>query len=235
MIKVTNKKGSGQFEMVISFVFFVGFVFFLFMFLTPEDTTTLSGAVISGLHDSFEEKAYTNLSSLFLITKENQDTCFYINLPDNLFEYTVSEGDSRVVKLSGQDVTSDFKGGNLNIESGQSFRVAISPEFDDGDLSLCSSVSDYSIGSTIEKRVISYSSLENMHIKYYDDYPSLKRDLGVPAIYEFAIFPEEMRELEMQPKSGIPDAVEVLAKDYIFEVLRSDGTFTNERINFRIW
>ena len=60
-----NKRGAAHFEMIISFVFFIGFVFFLFIALKPYDTTTLSGAVVSGLYFSFEEATHTNLSDTF--------------------------------------------------------------------------------------------------------------------------------------------------------------------------
>ena len=72
------KKGASHFEMMISFVFFIGFVFFLFVFLKPHDTSMLSGAVITGLYDSFGDMAYTNLSNIFLRANyTGTDDCFY--------------------------------------------------------------------------------------------------------------------------------------------------------------
>lgn len=234
---IMNKKGAGHFEMVISFVFFIGFVLFLFIFLTPEDTTTLSGAVIEGLRDSFEEEAHTNLSSLFLMTDAGEEVdCFYVDLPENIFKYAINDGDSRVVKLSGEEVASDLGSGNLNVDNqDDSFRVAISPEFEDGDLGGCVQLVDYELGSVVERRVISYSTLEKMKDNYYDDYNNLRSKLGVPPIYDFAIIPEDIPSLEMKPRSGIPDSVDVMARDFVFGVLRSDGSLDNERINFRIW
>ena len=235
MRRVIDKKGSGQFEMVISFVFFMGFVLFLFLFLKPGDTTTLSGAVIAGLCDSFEEEVHTNFSSVFL-KANTTGTCFKIILPENIFKYSVNEGDSYVALLDGNKVNSDLKSDGLNIEdSSKFFRVAISPEFEDGDLSGCSPLINFELGSIVERRVVSYKSLEKMKDDYYNNYEGLRSDLNVPPIYDFAIIPESISDLEMMPKSGIPSAVEVMARDYVFELIRSDGTFRNERINFRIW
>jgi hypothetical protein len=234
---VFNKKGSGQFEMVIAFVFFMGFVLFLFLFLKPGDTTILSGAVISELHDSFEEEAHTNLSNVFL--KSNYTgggDCFRINLTNNLFKYSVNDGDSYVALLDGSEVDSGLEGEDLNIDNESIFfRVLISPEFEDGVLSGCEELFNFELGSIVERRVISYNSLEQMKIEYDTDYAGLRNSLNVPPIYDFAIIPESFPSLEMMPRSGIPDAVEVMARDYLFEVIRSDGTFSNERINFRIW
>jgi len=98
-------------------------------------------------------------------------------------------------------------------------------------------LSDFELGSILERQVISYSALERMKDDFDNDYDNLRDTLGVPTIYDFAITfeNEAMSDLNMEFSSGIPDGVEVMAKDYVFEVLQSDGTFGNERINFRIW
>lgn len=232
-----GKRGAGQFEMVISFVFFFGFVLFLFIFLTPEDTTTLSGAVINELHDSFEERVYTNLSNLFLRAEySGSNSCFTVDLPENVFKYDLDSGNSRVVLLSGDDVDSDLNSGILSVSNDDIyFRVSISPEFEDYDLYGCEELSDYVVGGVVERRVLSYSSLRDLSSDYYSDYEELRSRLGVPAIYDFAIVFEDMDDLTMMPSSGIPDGVEVMARDFVFEVLKSDGSFSNERVNFRIW
>ena len=65
--------------MIISFVFFLGFVFFIFMVLKPYDASILSGAMVAGLYDSFEEKTHTNLSNLFLKANyTGTNDCFYV-------------------------------------------------------------------------------------------------------------------------------------------------------------
>ena len=59
--------------------------------------------------------------------------------------------------------------------------------------------------------------------------------MRVADIFDFAIVPEEMDEVVMKPASGVPDAVEVLARDYVVKVLKSNGAISNERISIRIW
>ena len=232
-----KKRGAGNLEMVIAFVFFIGFVVFLFLFLKPGQTSTLSGSVIVGLHDSFETQTYTNLSYIFL--KSNYfdgGNCFILDLPNSLFEYDIDNTDSYVALLSGEEVDSSIQNELLAISNESNFfRVYISPEFNDDSLSGCAPLDDFELGSITERRVISYSSLEAMRDEYYSDYDGLRVKLGVPAIYDFAIIPENMPELIMQPRLGIPDSVEIIARDYVFEVLKRDGTFNNQRINFRVW
>lgn len=237
-----DNKGAAHFEMIFSFVFFTGFVFFLFLFLSPQDTSTLSGAVINGLFDTFEEKVHTNLTNTFLKTKtdnDSQEECFVIELPGRIFTYALTK--SYVTDLGGTEVPSnliELGGGNgkLNVNNdSSSFRVAISPEFTDDSIGQCGVLDNYQLGNIVERRVISYNALDNMSKKYINHYEELRTELGVPPIFDFAIIIENMSGIVMVPQYGIPDGVEVVAQDYVIEVLRDDGRLTNERFNFRIW
>jgi len=233
-----NKKGMGHFEIVISFVFFVGFVFFLFLILGTNGDSRISGAVISGLYGSFEEKVYTNLSEVFLRTNYvGTSDCFYVELPGKVFSYALGGGDSYVKDLRGGVVNSGLEGnGNLNLGVGENFfKVMISPEFDDEEIDGCEVLSSYKMGAVNERRVVSYNALASMASEYYGDYEGVKKDLGVPDIFDFAIVPESLTAVKMEPQSGIPDSVDVFAKDYVVEILYANGTVINERFTFKVW
>jgi len=230
-----DKKGAAHFEMITSFVFFMGFVFFLFMVLTPQDTGVLSGAVIGGFYNSFEEMTYTNLSSVFLRANRSGNSCFKIDLLEDIFDYSISDG-SYVAKLDGSGVDSDVDNGDLRVDdSDHYFKVLISPVFTDENPGGCIDLLDYELGSVIEKRVVFYDELMVMRGKYYSDHDGLRSDLNIPAIFDFSIVSEGMPEINMEPASGIPDAAEVTARDYVIEVLRANGTLTNERFYFKVW
>ena len=237
-----DKRGSGHFEMIISFMFFVGFVFFLFVVLRPSNVSPISGAVVSGIYNSFEERTSANLSEVFLKVNNTGVDCFYVRLPGRIFSYALGDGDSYVTRVDGVDVDSGFKNsgsgsdGELNLDFGESFfRVAISPEFSDEDYSGCALLEDFELGSIHERRVISYSVLESMAGEYDSDYYVVKSNLRVPDIFDFAIVPESLMAVTMEPQSGVPDSVEVVAKDYVVEVLYENGTLINERFTFKIW
>lgn len=234
MREVVGKRGASHFEMIISFVFFIGFVFFIFTVLKPYDTSTLSGTVVAGLYDSFEEMAKTNLSNVFLKVNYTVGSgCFYIQLPSEIFSYPMSN--SHVTKLSGEEINSSLMGNKLKIVKGENFfRVAISPEFNNETIVGCSIPSDYELGQPVEREVISYSALVKMNESYFSDYEKLKRELKVPAIFDFAIIAESL-PIKMEPQHGAPDLVDVIAHDYVVGVLRSDGSLTNEKFSLRIW
>ena len=230
------KKGASHFEMIISFVFFIGFVFFLFIFLQPHDTSILSNAVTKGFYDSFEEKVHTNLSNMFLKTNYAGDkNCFYIQLSEDEFIYAIADGNSHVTKLNGDEINSNLDGSNLNIEEGESFfRVAISPEFVEGNIKECELLSDYELGPPIERRVTSYNALEKMSERYFSNYAELKKELNIPSIFDFAIVAETL-PIKMESQHGVPDSIDIMVQNYMVGVLKSDGTLIDERFSLKIW
>jgi hypothetical protein len=232
-----GKIGAAHFEMIVSFVFFVGFVFFLFMILQPQDTSTLSGAVVAGLYDTFEESVHTNLSRVFLKAQYGGDgSCFNVSLPDFIFHYELGDGHSYVTKLEDDiDIDSGLMSGDLNVKNdSNNFRVAVSPEFTDEGVEDCEVLTEFDLGQPDERRVVSYGALVDMANRYDDEYDDLRNDLRVPAIFDFAIVSESL-DIEMEPLLGIPDSVEVIAEDRIVEVLKDDGTLVNERLTLKIW
>ena len=237
MLRQISKRGAAHFEMIIGFVFFIGFTLFLFLFLSPWDNSSLPVSALSALYNSFEDMAYTNLSSVFV--KANYTgtaSCFYIDLPEEIFRYGVQDESSFVTRLGGVSIDSGLTGGDLNLNSDDNFfRVAISPEFRDENINSCDNLSDFELGGVVELEVFSYSALVNMNNSYYSDYVGLKRKLKVPDIFDFAIVPEGMSEIVMIPVDGIPDGLDVLAKDYVIKVLKSDGSVSNERFSLRVW
>jgi len=231
------KKGSSHFEMIVGFVFFIGFVFFLFMTLSPWDNSSLPNSAITGLYDTFEQKVTTNLSSVFVKTSyTGTANCFSIEFPEGFFKYRIGDKNSFVTKLGGVNIDSNLNSGKLNLKKEDNFfRVAISPEFTDENVASCENLPDFELGGVIEIELFSYSKLNEMKQKYYNDYEGLKKELRLPPIFDFAIIPEGLPEIKMEPVNGIPDGVDVLAKDYVVKVLRSNGAISNERFNIRIW
>jgi len=223
--------------MIIGFVFFVGFVLFLFMYLSPWSNSSLSTSALDRLHDSFMENVETPLSTVFV--KANYPaagpSCYFIDLSDiDSLEYSGTE--SYLTRLGGIGIPSDIQGSHLEFDKDDDFfRIAISPEFDEGSNIGCAPLTDFELGKIVESEVVSYSKLIAMKSKYIDDYNGLRDDLNIANIFDFAITSEGFPEVDMMPESGISDSVEVLAKDYLVRVLKSDGSLSNERINIRIW
>ena len=145
--------------------------------------------------------------------------------------------DSYVTNLSGGDVKSKLDSSELSVYNDSNFfRVAISSEFVDDNIGRCGILDDYELGGIVERRVISYSALQTMTDRYHNgSYEDLRSDLKVPAVFDFAIVAESLPGIVMESQFGIPTSVEVMAQDYVVEVLKEDGELTNERFTIMLW
>ncbi|MFH0808588.1 MAG: hypothetical protein V1888_03150 [archaeon] len=237
MKRFFRKRGSAHFEMIIAFTFFVGFVLFLFLTLEPTADSILFDSVIAGAQDNFEDILDVDLVSVFLKVDYNGSSdCFYLDFPEGLFSVNFSDAGVLVRDLEGGLVDSSFDGTRLSVKSNKEFfRVEISEEFPLATLPGCKGVNSYQLGSVIERDVVSYSKLLEIKDGYFNDYDNLREDLRVPAVFDFAIVSQNLTEIKMIPLSGVPENVNVLAKDKVFEILNSDGSLEIDRMSFRIW
>lgn len=231
-----EKKGSGHFEMIMAFTFFMGFVLFLFLSLQTTSNPSLFDSVLENMGDDFFDLTSVEFGSVFVMVDYNESwSCFVFNLPEDIFDFSYSGKGVIVTDLDGAVVDSGFNNGEVSLDSGENFfRVKVSEEFGAGGLSGCNGSYSYELGSVIERDVVSYSRLLDMANRYESDYEGLKDDLGVPDIFDFGIVVGNFDSLKMLPDE-ISSGVEVLARDELFEVLASDGTISNERVNFRVW
>ena len=237
MINLESKIGAAHFEMIISFMFFLSFVLFLFAVLTPYTSSPISATALDRLQIELFNTNKVDYSKFYI--KEDQTTgCFIINLNDNSFDYSFTN--SIVKNINEVVINSELSSsGSLEIDdpgNDMDYFVSFSPEFNSGvvDNPSCVVSAINVVGSINEREVLSYKRLNDTKTSYKNDYKKLKDDLKVPTIFDFEIVIEEYPELSMTSRL-IPDAAHVSAKNYLMEVLEEDGTLTNARFTIKVW
>jgi len=235
MKRIENKRGFAHFEMVISFVFFMGFMAFLFTVLSFNNTTSIPSTISKGLHDNFVKMTSTIYQQYFSKQIIPGKMIVSILIYRRIFSLTkFLDGTSYITNLDGANISSGIVGNQLSIEkNGVFFNVKFSPEFHDEGLTECAKLNDFVLGQPVDMKVMSYSALEKMQNEYFNNYKKLQAELGVPPTFDFAI-DDNALSIKMEPKQ-IPNSVDIIAKDYMIEVLKSDGTLTNERFILKIW
>ena len=73
----------------------------------------------------------------------------------------------------------------------------------------------------------------NLQNKYKVNYTQLKVRYRTTSRFDFAITFDNLPELNME--NTIPDASEVITKDFLEEVLYPNGTVVNTIVTFRVW
>ncbi len=224
-----NKRASAHLEMILSFVIFIGFIFFILIFIKPFGESTLVDSVTDGLHDSFIKNSSTELTTLFLKLDEVPSGCIDISLPEEMMIYDAS---SSFVSDDGNFVVSQVVSDGFRIDNvtGDALRVLISPEFESGTLTGCATTSRYTWGGIVEEGVISNQSLSEMENRYKNDYENLKTELGVPGVLDFGIISEIVTMERTKPEN-----LDIFSTDYIERVIFSDGQIKNVRFSILIW
>ncbi len=233
-----EKKGSMHFEMVISFVFFVGFASFLFFTIEPYDTSTLSYSALNALETSFYENAEEDLIS-FSIYVSSPGGCSSVDLSNSGFMIVPDADAGSSVIGNNQEFDSKIDTAILYFNTDNNvnlYKALISKGLtdDSGVSGSCQSVGvgDY-LASLEEKKIISIKNLNNTKGKYDADYEGLKSDLKIPEIFDFEITSADLNELDM--KRGVPSSSEVIARESVHEVLLENGTIINSRFTIRLW
>jgi hypothetical protein len=237
MRRLSSKRGSGHLEIILSFVFFTGFMVFLFLTLKPYDTKSILDSVNKGVAKSFEEKVSTNLTVFFLKVNYTDfpidKDCFSIDLPPKTF-FMYDFTNIYVDDFQEGVNASINSGGKLEIEKGSdSFRVFVSPEFEDENLPGCHKIGNYKMGNILERKVLSYKSLIELKVNYNSNYELVKEELKIPEVLDFTITCDELPEINMEKTA--PSSGEVSSRDFIYEVLKSDGSVINARFIVRVW
>jgi hypothetical protein len=226
---MNNKRGSAHLEMILSFVIFIGFIFFILIFIRPYGQSTLATSVSSGIYENFKQNTSTELTTLFLKLNGSHAGCINISLPSDMMKY---DAISSAVYGNGVKIDSVINSNILSIgeTNEDSLYVYISPEFSPATLSACSTYNDYTWGGILEEKAISNRSLFEMAERYENDYDGLKSELGVPGIFEFGISSEILTM-----ERTIPKNLDVIVKEYNEKVVFASGEIKNVRFRFSLW
>ena len=229
-----EKKAAVHFEMIVSFVLFFMFVIFLMVYIKPYGNNSLPDSVVSALHSSFQEEVHVDFTKIFLRIDSGVVGCVSVQIP--LGEYSFSNAGSLLIPIGSLGPVNSYLGADrlLNIDSSaRYFDVLISPAFsNNGVLTSCTELlaSEFELGSREEKQIISEAEVLAMKNVYDTDYSGLRQELGLPEAFDFAIL-SDFAPMDKPVLGG----GEVVARDYIEEVLFSDGTIENKKFTLKVW
>lgn len=226
-----NKKAfSGHIETIMSFVIFIGFVFFIIIFVRPFDSNFVSSSIVSGLHYHFTDIVKTQIITSFVSVSDiYSGDCIKINL-DN--EIITNEFNSSLIKKENKEtIASQIQSNTININDAQnkSYYIYLSDFFEQESFSCTNFDGKYKISRISKEELIPLKKLENIKKEYENNYDNLKRKLGIPEVFDFSIN-SEIISLERTISAS-----EVLSKDYIEKVMLNDGTIKYIRFTFSVW
>lgn len=216
-----NKKGQGHVEMIISFVLFVGFLLFVFLFLNPfyESTQKIS---ITKESEIILKRLSEPVGKLFAIVETSED-CYDLKKVNKIY------GDNFI---EVKEISDPGKPLRYTIYYGKFF----DPE-NVGDIS-CSSKTGkaYTLGAYTQEEVIVKQKIIDMKTAYETDYSALLLDLGI-GHFTFSVRDFDGNTFSELSVSGdrVPEDAEVFSKDIPIVVMDDKGAKTEYILNIRRW
>jgi len=236
-----SKKGAGHFEMIISFVFFVGFVSFMLFTVAPyDDSERLVGPVMEGFYDAFVENVSTDLTTMFLWADSTglPGPCFEFEISGEVFDY-LEYGVAFDSAGAASRATAEISGENVVIKVNEhgfldTYTILFSSSVPGGPLSCTLLASDkYSVGNVEQRMVLLNSSLFAMEAEYETNYEALREKMKIPFIYDFSITNTNFPELNME--RNIPSDVDVYVEEYKIDILYWNGAVSPSTFILKIW
>ena len=244
-----KKRASGHIEVMISFVIFIGLIVFLFIMLNPLKIFSASKSMLDTTTNKVIENVSTELTTSsvkvqdsYILPEGLPKDCLTISLKSKAGEeLIVKNGSGSEVESAKGTETLSFKYDGSN----RFYRISLSENIFPTKLLVGSSCAtleptDYQLGITRTRDIISSEKLKTFTEEYTEDYDALKTSLGLENNFNFIIFKGdgsifEVDGTKIRGQENPPGGINVLAKDVVIEILNKSADIIPAIMNIRAW
>ncbi len=237
-----KKKGLQHIEAILAFVLFIGFLIFVFFFLSPfKGSRTLT----SSLDYAFNEvvsNSESEVESYVVVVDRDVTKTGYIGVSINRI-LSGPNINAKAYNKDGSPLSTKLEDNNIYFIRGTKeervFTIRFSdalPNSDDitGDLL---DDDDYLISSSDETKMISESKFRNIQYRYDNDYENLKREFNIPNRVDFGfslIFDDGVNKITAEKE--IRGNTEVLSKsDRVQVIIANSGEIKFAEMIIKVW
>lgn len=210
---VMKNKAQMHVEIIISFIIFVGFLIFIFVFINPLDTTPGKQISTEEVKQALIRNMSEEMGILSVIVKTTED-CYFLT--------DVNEYGSNFIEIK---------------EAPRKYTIYFSDVFGEGIIS-CTSKPDrnFTLGVYYKDEIIFEDYVKGLKNSYEKNYELTKKDLGVSSDFSFSFKDfsgDILPALSVSRES--PTGVERDAQEFPVRIIDSSGNIQNLVINVRIW
>ncbi|MDD5191969.1 MAG: hypothetical protein PHH54_04905 [Candidatus Nanoarchaeia archaeon] len=211
-----EKRAQGHVEVMISFVIFIGFLIFTFIFLNPFAKTEEPNYIMDNAQKGIINNISDSVGKLSIILNVN-GTCYYFNEADY-------DGDYQEVQESNIKYTiyfNDIFNNNATIKN------------------INCNQTNYTLGVYSKEEMILEDNLKKLKTSYEmsdDSYDNLKENLGITNDFLFKtrdLLENETAELSVD--RNIPQGIDVESRDIPVRVINNNGQIQELILNIRVW
>ena len=227
-----EKRGLSHIEAIISFVIFIGFLIFAFIFFGPFQSNRVLDSSLSYAITEINQNVSSLLETYSLVINHQGDSQIGLSLETDL-------GGARVEDNNGQVLASGFDRQNVYFErAGNDFVVVLfNDDFKNGGLSSGEILSEenYSVSSSDEREVLSEKRLIALNKSYHESYVELKNQFNLPNRVDFAF---QLRFDDgglIDGSRTVPEDIEVFSSEERIETVRTDGSIVFADLIVSLW
>lgn len=234
-----NKGGLSHIEFVVSFVIFIGFIVFAFVFFNPLQSqrtlkSTMDYAWIEVSEEGMED---IETYSISIVTPSFNPLELKIRIDSVPLEYNASVEDVNGVPILTHRDSAGIVYFTRQTNSEKFFRIKYSKSLNDSgpilpgasDLS-----SHYAISSSEVEEIYSEKLFLDLNQSYYSDYSGLKQRLNLPNRMEFG-FVITFNDYQINAVNQIPEGIEVLSKEDRAQMIRISGEKEYAEVRVLVW
>lgn len=202
-----SKRAQGHVEVILSFVIFIGFLLFIFIFLNPFVRTGESNYIMDNIQKAITNNITDEVGKLSIILNES-GTCYKFN-------------------------ETDYEGDYLETHEGRKYAIYFSDVFDNTETikDINCNPANYTLGVYSKEKIVIYGKVQNLKLAYEsseEGYKNLKKSLGITDDFLFKtknLIGEEVPELGVN--KNIPQGIDVESREIPIRVINNRGKFRN--------
>ena len=205
--KKMNNRAQGHIEIILSFLIFVGFLLFMFIFLNPFAKVETKN-IINNIKDSIINEISDDVGKLSVIVDGDTD-CY------------------------DPAILSDYGTNYLEVKEDRKYTIYFNDIFS-GSVSSCVGETAYTLGTYSTENMIIYEKIQELRTNYMDNYEDLKTSLGIVDEFTFELKRID-GGVEIGVNKEVPFGIEVEAADIPLRVINSNGEISEFVLNIRVW
>jgi hypothetical protein len=212
-----SKHAQGHVEMILSTIFFLGFLMFILIYMNPF-TVIKKDISIDPIRNAILNEIQSDIGILSVI----------VNSPDDCYDL------SEINLIYGDNFTEgEVFDRKFTIYYGSFFDPNIVGE---GSITCLSRPNrDFTFGGYIEDEIIVYEKVQNFKKSYESNYESLKNSLNI-GDFEFKFKDFDNKEIaELSVKGSIPENVNVFSRENPVRVMDKNAEIHEYIFEIKVW
>ena len=227
------KRGLSHIEFVLSFIIFIAFILFAFIFFNPFHSGRTLKSTLDYSWLEVTQKTNDEIETYSVSIDPTMTNSIAIEIPDtNGYNATVED-------IDGSVIDAYLKNGAVYFEKPQDgfVKIKYSKVFPNG-LTRTGTILDddnYYISSSKSEELYFEKLFLELNDTYFSNYSSLKKDFNLPNRVEFGFVVKFKDNFEIISLNEIPEGYEVLSKGDRVEIIRNSGKREYADIRVLVW